>query len=274
MPLFSDLPNSAFEEAYFKVRHGDEHVGRLQNITTLPAEFYKIQWEIEAKNRILPFAIGDAEAKPESSYLNYTPLLPVRHIAAAIIGDAIHNYRSALDYAASAVVSKSKSEFSKRVKFPFAEKHEDLIDNQSIKKIERALNCSDQKVKKFFVEYVNSCKDGNYAIWAMNKLNNLDKHEMIIPNVTISHIVLYLASLSQPIKLSNSSIRADADRPFSLLRADEPKDYKITEGVTVEIRFPSNSYFPNESVLKILTEFQNVVLDILKKFDDLVKELN
>ena len=96
-----------------------------------------------------------------------------------IIGDAVHNLRSALDFIAIEIVTS----FGRKpdgIYFPFRETREDVITALSQSDIQ--LLCP--QAADIIIDQIKPYKTGNRYICSLNKLSNTDKHRLLIPIVS------------------------------------------------------------------------------------------
>jgi hypothetical protein len=113
-------PDNTFFGAYLKVDRANHHIQTLHDLTEpLSPQFYALGW-FPATNLPCGISIGGGVANPDKPLreLAYVPKQPISQLLALIIGDAIHNLRAALDYAATAVVRATDGD-TKFVTFPF-----------------------------------------------------------------------------------------------------------------------------------------------------------
>jgi hypothetical protein len=97
---------------------------------------------------------------------------------ALIIGDVLHNLRSALDHLYYQVVLGCDGTPTTWTHFPVFESSQKLAGwiNGAVgrKQITTA-------VATLLLNSIRPYKGGNHALWRLHELNNLDKHEIIVP---------------------------------------------------------------------------------------------
>jgi hypothetical protein len=169
--------------------------------------------------------------------------LPPEHLG-AIIGDIVHNLRSALDLAACDMVraAEGKEANVERVYFPFCRSAEDLDRMIRVRDFHRA---GDQAVE--LLRGLKPYHGGNAALRAIHDLDIQDKH---------TSLILAITSASFPINRSNDdgSLRiiartskvAVAFPPGSVLAGQEviPTSHQLVEltlGVVEAFRVLANS---------------------------------
>lgn len=105
---------------------------------------------------------------------------------ALILGDAIHNFRAALDFAWSDIEFSLKTERTQYTRFPFSKKREG---------VERHLKCNLDKgkitaaVAQYVLDTVQPYHEGNGAdLLALHNLDIRDKHELLIPHAKLAAV--------------------------------------------------------------------------------------
>jgi len=108
---------------------------------------------------------------------------PIPVETSAIIGDAIHNIRASLDHLVAAAVRANGQQVSRYNSFPMYEKKSDFEGGVAGK----LAGCSDA-----FVGFVKSREPyggGKGAkIYAISKMDNLDKHITLLPTVAVTSL--------------------------------------------------------------------------------------
>jgi hypothetical protein len=98
--------------------------------------------------------------------------------APLMLGDALHNLRSALDNLWYEVVLSCEGTPTKWTRFPIFNRSEELVGHiKDAFEKDRINRC----VRDFVVDTVKPYEAGNYALWALHDLNVLDKHIRLIP---------------------------------------------------------------------------------------------
>ncbi|MEA3263010.1 MAG: hypothetical protein U9R07_05940 [Pseudomonadota bacterium] len=115
------------------------------------------------------------------------PMLPVEIPLSC--GEALHHMRGALDHAVSAMVEHITRLQDRRVNFPFHETKqgfESLRTHAEVGKRHKLFTCAPEIWDKIEHSYKPYRSDGGNAhLWAINKLNNADKHRLLITTTSI-----------------------------------------------------------------------------------------
>jgi hypothetical protein len=103
--------------------------------------------------------------------------------AALIIGDALHNLRSALDILYFQAMHETTGITNHRTGFPIREDRQKLISaiNDGLKKKGLAHNPSALTIRDVVIDVVKASQAGNYTLWALHDMNIRDKHQLLIP---------------------------------------------------------------------------------------------
>ena len=156
----------AFFQARLKVQRAHRHIHEL--ITGfnnfMKSDFYRLSVDRH----------GDASNEVVSLKLTVTKSLPPG--LALIIGDAVHNLRSSLDYIATFKVGSDDS----RVNFPVSTTRQMLVSkSDSFKKILKL----DRSFANFIANELEPYKGGVSKIWEITQLDNCDKHKLLVPTI-------------------------------------------------------------------------------------------
>jgi len=114
--------------------------------------------------------------------IEVTQILPSAGELALVIGDALHNLESVLDYALNEVVFRRLGRYDDYTKLPFRLTRDKLVTAVNGALIHQA----SEAVSNFIVDVVKPYKGGNEALWALNDLNNIDKHRLLLPVLHIN----------------------------------------------------------------------------------------
>jgi hypothetical protein len=123
---------------------------------------------------------------------------------------------------------------------------------------------------KLLLDEIRPVNDPNNWIWAFHDLDNDDKHNLLIPTVTIA------ANRADRIKtITGQSIPTirfgvDAAKPAKLFAVDVPFNVEGDIHTTVEVNFRNDTPFKNEPVIQTLTQIAQVVDKTLDAFAGLI----
>jgi hypothetical protein len=133
-----------------------------------------------------PFA--ETDRNTGELLLNYPPDASLPLDLSVIIGDAIHNLRTALDLAWIEIYEHLRIEVTSNTSFPIRETREDLIGTlQGAPKIK-----GHSGLYTLIIDDIKPYAGGNDAIWPLHKLDILDKHKLILPVFDAVVFTLYV----------------------------------------------------------------------------------
>jgi hypothetical protein len=103
--------------------------------------------------------------------------------AALIIGDALHNLKSALDMLYYQAMHETTGATDHRTRFPIRNEREELVAaiEGGLKKKLLADDPSALRIRDVIVDGVKAYKAGNRPLWALHDLNIRDKHQLLVP---------------------------------------------------------------------------------------------
>jgi len=194
------------------------------------------------------------ESRPGRGFINteLTPpqfeftLDPIGLLPGTIIGDAIHNLRSALDLMASEL-ARIKGLNDKDVYFPFAATASEFPD--AVKR--RGFHKAGDDAVALLMQF-QPYRGGNEALRAIHDLDIQDKHTALIPNT--SSVTAAFGAVYNINDLTQHSVSMDV--------------------VEVHYVFPKESPFAGERIIETLQKLVELVNGILEAFASLVAVRN
>jgi hypothetical protein len=244
-----------------KVERAQGHIQSLIDLSSpLSKDLYKVRITLAHSVAIL--------AKPNRIHLVYEPIRPIAETFALIIGDAVHNLRSSLDHWAAAVVSDITGKpRDTRVYFPFWGKGQDPKSARGYAPIEKAL----PQAAVFARDQIKPCEDGNGDLYAVTNLDNIDKHNFILPTVTVVSIKDINLETGIPpggvIKTNDCTVNGDATRKIVIASSYSPIHIQDNFKTSVEITFPKGSLFEDQPVIPTLLNLCQVVSKTLSSLE-------
>jgi hypothetical protein len=199
--------------------------------------------------------------------LDYVPKLNIAEALSPIIGDALGNYRSALDQLASNIV-RSKDDKA-RVYFPAPQDRAKMASDQFLKKLEDALPGSTDLI-------LNKIRPDNNPedwIWKFAKINNDHKHNDIVPTVALSTIK-NLNVKSQFVDLVDCEINGNANAIFGFLRQPLPITHSEDYYTNADIQFGEMGVdvaeFAGRDVIDVLNKIAVLAENTVNEFENLI----
>ncbi|TKT65851.1 hypothetical protein YA62_010160 [Agrobacterium sp. LC34] len=247
-----------FDGAKLKLSWANRHIKDLNTILNdfVASDFYTLKNEFDSTVGFYQITFQTKKEPP--------PFIPL------LIGDAIHNLRVALDHAAAEIVGVDNAGIS----FPFHELRQNHIDANGTllghaKTIERAKQGFGYFILNEIRPYADG--DGNKLLWSLSKLDNVDKHRLLIPVLAITSVDVHdLYDKVNHITISHLRGEVDPNGFIDLVGSDNHFEIRgeIQPGFTV--LFGDGTYFDNNPVIKTLVEISNAVLKALRQLEEFV----
>lgn len=208
------------ERAYSHINEFDRTVRQLSGI---PANALTITKQADGSETAQFTSLGEAGR-----------LMPL------IIGDAIHNLRSAFDHLWLAL-HRTTSDTGKP-SFPFHKTRQNLVDALTKSPVKSAF----PNVEPLILNEIKPHRDsgGNEAVWAITHFDNIDKHNLIIPVVQVHKATIRIGG----VKFTNCSFSGNAVD----FASNAPLEIKDDGHITIEIALPEGDALGGQPVLPTL----------------------
>jgi hypothetical protein len=111
-------------------------------------------------------------------------LLSVRDIpleVVAVVGDVLHNLRSALDHLAYQLVVTAGNKPDRRTAFPIADSAKKYVSSTFRRKVKGMRQDAIDRI-----DTIKPYKGGNDVLWRLDELNNIDKHRLLITACSVN----------------------------------------------------------------------------------------
>jgi hypothetical protein len=202
-------------------------------------------------------------------FLKFEVTKPLPSDVAPIIGDALHNLKSALDLAINDVVFLKLGRYDAHTRFPFRETRNEL--EAAIKGA--LITQASKTIADLIVNVVKAYKGGNDALWTLHELNILDKHRLLLPviHVGVLHGVgleddrgnqfTGLTMLVEAGRVHIPSIPGHAGDNFKITNKGKP---------TLSVFFAEGLPTEGQFVLPTLICFVELVSNIIEQFERVV----
>jgi hypothetical protein len=155
----------SFHNARLKIKRADKHIYDAQAAVIALKRAYASFVEVDAQTggRSIKYECpGFDERKTE---------------IALIVGDAIHNLRTALDYAWMATIDRLSLPPTKYTKFPFVDDAKTL--ENALK--ERGIETASPLLFKAVMTEIQPYPAGNLSLYSLHDIDITDKHKLLVP---------------------------------------------------------------------------------------------
>lgn len=248
-PAILDGPRLKVERAY---RHIDEII---QRSSPLDNTLYEITYDHHA---MFP------DLKEPGLYVHYRPLKCISETFGLMIGDAVHNLRAALDHLSTGICRSIDP--TAKPYFPMDSNRAKLISHASFPLLERALPAA----TRLILEKLRPENGPNETLWRFNALDNDDKHNLILPTLTVTGIS-GINITDKGNTVSDCGVFGDASTVIGIYGA--PYFTGTINGdakVAVDLHFGAGTPFEHRPVVSTLTEIAALVSDVIDQFAKLV----
>lgn len=216
---------------------------------------------------IQDFVAGDfyrlyAETNPEGKRVVTFESTPLPEPLPLMLGDAIHNLRSALDLMAFELVTFGGGTPSKTLYFPVSETREKLVAS-----LQGEIKIAGQPICDLILDTVKSYKGGNDPLWSLHQLDIMDKHRLIIPTagaVRLAGLYFHDDNRNQWRNITFTIGAGERFLPFAI-----NGDLRVTNHgqAAVAVFFPPGSVFEGESLFPTLPQLSLLVEGIIDAFE-------
>lgn len=164
-----NMKKSLFRSAKLKIERADQHFRELVSLVNgfAKSHFYRMTLE------------GEAEIAGEK--LTFEIKEELFNRVSLIVGDMVHNLRTALDHVACEVITQSGGNLTVFTKFPFGETRE-----ETIAAAQGVMQGVGLDVITSIVDLIQPYKGGNDALYTLYALDIRDKHRLLIPTLAMT----------------------------------------------------------------------------------------
>lgn len=202
-------------------------------------------------------------SSPSETSLRVRVLFPPPAKIPAVLGDAIHNLRAALDILAVTVVGLNHQSV-RGVYFPFCKRPDDLDAMIKRGNFHRASPEAQQLVRD-----LKPYAAGNAALRGIHDLDILDKHNHLIPLFTLGAV----ENVMLPQNTLLSGLKVELQDGAGVIRMSNLLAGQIASPIPMKLSamFPHETPFALQEVLPTLTGLAELVSGVIDAFEALYK---
>ena len=181
-----------------------------------------------------------------------------------MIGDVIHNLRTSLDYFWNEIIRATTGE-ERRETFPF---HEELA-NLKDRVFKSPLGAVADDIANLIIEDIKPYKAGNFPLWALTKLDNIDKHRLLIPVFGISSVynIRGIDDNDNVVFIREVSARQGGD--FNIVRFAADFKFDADPKASFTVLFDEGQVFGHKQLVPNLRALSNNVSGVIHAFEAL-----
>jgi hypothetical protein len=223
------------------------------------------------------YVVIDKETNPTCEIYRFAEHQAIPVEWSAIVGDCIHNLRSALDHLAVALVKDGGGTPGDYTAFPIGSDRTHF-ETSAIKRLDGASARSIEIVRS-----INPYRGGNDAIWRLHRLDIADKHSTLVPVAAAQNMWGFQLDIREPgrehyPRIPSRMLRGvPLERRFPLKHGDELGAYSRQSGPNVEdntkfdfgfeVAFGEGQIFDGEAVIPTLNDLIQFTKSIVRIFD-------
>ena len=192
------------------------------------------------------------------------------------IGSGIHSLRSALDTAVTEIVIQAGGNPGMRTNFPVHKTEENLRAEfePSVRKCpdckkERTIKAPKGQIAKLAPDLVKMLfevfrpwENGNYPLWALSKLDNAQKHEMLLAVMTTTIGKIDFNTV-EGMNAKGNVWQIGLDQTLELARSRHRIVVTNSPAISCVLVFPHGVPFAGEPVFEVLEQLYKLVRGIL-----------
>lgn len=164
---------ATFRDARLKIKRANEHIAetekRIEFISTPDGQTSRIELHAEAKVKSVHYHLKRLSHLPE---------------LALVIGDAVHNLKTGLDYAWFQTVSALMPRAKIRSKFPIYPS----VDQLEVALTVDGIKAATPKLFSLVVREIKPYDGGHFYLRPLHKMDIRDKHELLIPTTNYGNV--------------------------------------------------------------------------------------
>jgi hypothetical protein len=243
------MPKIDFTDAREKLKRAREHVDNLATEINayLGSDFYKLRMEPNQRS-------------PEHVDLIFDSLHEPSKRVNVILGDAINNLRSTLDYIAIALIAPITGDIPE-IGWPFAD---DANSWKGKVGSARFFGPCDRKIVDVLLDEIQTYESGNgHRLWVLNKLRNIDQHRLLITAAVMPTILLSFVAGSMVFEHTAVSVHQGQSCPFLTLPKGAQIDFTEEPEATFYIILREPPYISEVHVFDFLQSVSSQVESIL-----------
>jgi hypothetical protein len=244
------LGPDSFRSAILKVERANRHIDEFNSIVAAyqAEKFYDIWADTDAKGAT-KFFIG--------------PIKPFPHTLPLIVGDIVHNLKSALDHTFTAIVGDALPMDDRM--FPFCKNRpSDITKSARFNAIEKAIPGS----AGFILDKVQPYEGGAGGLYGLHRLDRIDKHNELIVTANAASIGSLVIFADKDAVLGWRNVLFNVEQTTQIFGWNYAAQFKVQHDfkASVLVRFGQALPFGNEPVVPTLVNLSQRVGEIIETF--------
>jgi hypothetical protein len=238
-----------------KIKRANKHIADLNSMLSIfsNSDFYGLSIENDAKQgtNFLRIEVDESGFPMDDAVL--------------IIGDALHNLRSALDHLYYKVVIHCGGKPTQWTRFPIFDSGDYLVTRLDSALEKKQITVP---VARQILDVIKPYQTGNPALWSLHQLNITDKHEMFVPVLKLMQLSDVSLEDDQHIPLEATAFYFGQSGRVRLRDADDRKVTVKDKGhAAAAVLFDVGMPFQGEAVIPTLQRISVEVAGTVEAFE-------
>lgn len=167
-----------------------------------------------------------------------------------LLGDAIHNLRSALDHVAVQLVKAANKVPSKNLYFPVS----DTLEKFTNRMKEPQTRLFGETVCDVIQFSIKPYKGGHPLLWALHQVDIGDKHHDLVPTCGYGEVTIDMAEPSSNSKVNDLTIGLESGTGVVPIEMDGVWQITRVHNLNYSVEFPADSTFGSVPLIKTLRQ--------------------
>jgi hypothetical protein len=231
-----------FNSSRLKIERAYRHIEELKTVfeSFLSSDFCRVSVEPQSDTGSQIIKVGSIATLPSETAL--------------IIADAVHNLRTALDHAMAEIL-----EGHKWIQFPVGKERHNFESHSTYQTIKKTF----PDLAVFLLDEVMPYDNGKPSIWAASKLDNIDKHNLLIAIINVNRLT-GVSLEHENLTLENGTFTFSSGRAINFA-AIPPGPVKITNKgkASAQILFGKGQPLEGQPIIESLVEMADITLQTL-----------
>jgi hypothetical protein len=243
-----------FNSVQLKIKRANKHIADVEDLIRRVPDAFKSTIEVDAKtgNKFIKYAIPN--------------MVAIQLDMAVVIGDAIHNLKTALDFGWCRTAHRFNVPIDRFSKFPVRDTAKELANALQGRNVHTIC----PELYKRIVTDIQPYEGGNEDIWAVHHLDIIDKHQLLIPLFDMTAITDMTVEDEQGrISRGLGVTFAKMSGGGWYIRVPAHHQVKDKGHITVTILFNDGLPCEHQEIISVLPRFSRTVLKVVELLENL-----
>ena len=241
----------AFQMADWKIERAKKHISDTEEI---------VRWVVDP-SRYVTIPERNFETGHYGCHIGLEGGKLPHHLP-CVVGDAVHNLASTLDFLWNGLIRSAVPGEHRRTRFPSHEERQGVANEVRKAPIHQAF----PQAEALILDKIRPYKDGNFLIWAIHKLDNIDKHRLLISTFAVTRFGKFIATMEDGggMNLSGMTVYHKGDN----LRLGFGSPFKLNDdvGITADIMFDEAGLLADQPITETLVNITQAVSKVVQAF--------